>query len=433
MSDLFKLSAFEEFELWLNGLLAHHKYTGLPFGEKKPLPLNRDFREDVRTTIQVVQDLITMAHQIVEAEIREIREGDPSFLVNPNQDLKRQIRDYRRQARRIDEFLNFLDFLDKYNVLGLSLIRLPQISRREFKAFGFMLTEQIGRLRKSEAHIYLKKKFFDWKFQHVIQRDIVSALEMEGIREQLEMLFLEFFHVLSAIKYIQREMRRSFKFRKFIILFVDRYFACRRFLKVLEETQTYLDSYQPDLSASLHATISALKLETRKVFGRELRNVESKKKIDEIYSHMENACGLLQHAFQDSFVNLVHLLNPNFNEFDVFEDLAQRYQESVILVNDLQRIYQMVRDETNTREEERWIDLRKTLQLFRDSSMKFLMFKDWQSCEEFIDELDYAEFRDRTFLLHRFEIYLSTLIGEVQKRSVFDKFDPNLFQMTTRQ
>lgn len=432
MTDLFKLSPFEEFELWLNGLTAHYKSAGIPLGEKKTVDLNRDFREDVRTALQVVQDLISRSYQIVEAEVLEIRETDPSFLLNPDQDLKKQIRHYQRHARRIDEFLGFLDFTEHYKTLALSLIRLPHVSRREFRAFGFVLIQETGRLKKSEAHIYLKKRFYDWKFQHLIQRDIVSAVEMEGVREQLERVFLEFFHILSVIKYIQREMRRSFKFRKFVILFVDCHLSFKKFLRLLDDTYRYVDNYQPEIAGWIHSTMSALRLEMRKVFGRELGNLESLKKIDEIYAHMENACGLLQHAFQDSFINLIHLLNPRFNEFEIFEDLPQRYQESVILLNDLRRLHQMVKDVAGTTPDHaEWAEASETLQLFRDTSMKFLMFKDWQTCEQFIDELQYAQAPDRSFLLHRFEIYLSTLIGEVQKRSVFDKFDPSMFRLTT--
>lgn len=431
MSDLFKLNPFEEFELWLNGLLAHHRYTEIPFADRKLVSLNRDFREDVRTSLQVLQDLISMSYQIVESEVLEIRETDPTFLLNPDQDLRRQIREYKRHARRIEEFLTFLDFLEKYKTLALSLIRLPQLSRREFKAFGFVLSVEIRRLRKSEAHIYLKKRFYDWKFQHLIQRDIVSSVGEDGVREQLERVFMEFFHILASIKYVQRQMRRSFKFRKFIILFVDAYVSYQRFHKLLEETQKYMELHYPQVADAVHSIMSALKMETRKVFGRELRGLESRKKIDEIYVHMENACGLLQHAFQDSFINLIHVLNPRFNEFEIFEDLPQRYQESVILLNDLRRIYELVAASAHSNPDEpQRQEMGETLQLFRDTSMKFLMFKDWQSCEQFLDELQYAEGKDWPFLLHRFEVYLSTLIGEVQKRSVFDKFDPNMFQLT---
>ncbi|MBI4445727.1 MAG: hypothetical protein HY645_07425 [Acidobacteria bacterium] len=421
MSNLFVLSRFDQFELWLNGLAALHRRNGLPFSRTIPLPLDRDFQEEVRTSVQIAQDLIALAGPLAESEMKEAREADPSLQFNSAQDWKKQIRDYRRHARRIDEFLAFVNFLEQYKTIALALIRLPRVSRQEFKSLSSILLHEIERLRRSESQIYLKRKSYDWRAHHLIQRELLSSIEMEGIREQLEQVFEEFFRIISIIKYLQQEIWRNFKSRKVLALLSECYHSYRAFLKHLDETCKYLDHYLPELATLIYSTRCALKLEIKKVFSQELRDLELKRKIEEVYSHVENACGLLHHAFQDSFLQLIHVLKPSFNEFELFEDLTRRFQETLQLLTDLTHLRETVRSLADPGPLA-WEQFDEELRTFQGASMHFLMFRDWQTFDQFAQELQATGGEERVFLLHRFEIYLSTLIGEVEKRAVLRKF-----------
>lgn len=423
MEDYFGLDLFREFELWLNGLLAHHKHTGLPFGKKRPVALNRDFREDIRTSLKVVQDLCTLSQEILESEIDEVNRLNPGLeLISDQEDFKQQIRQNQSYASRVDAVINFWDFLDQFKLIGLSLARFPHISRKEFKAFGFVLTDQITRLKRSDAYIYLKKKSFNWEFHHILQRDIVSYVDLGGIREQLEHIFMEFFQILSVIQYLKNEMSKQFKPRKLMILFIYCYFSIRSFLKLLENSREYLGNYQPEIVDAMFSTSFALKMETRKVFSEKLLDLENEKKINVVYAHMEDALGLLQNALRESFVGLIRLLNPNFDELGIFTDLAQRFDDTQILLQNLNHLYRLSVESESTTQDAGWTDLRSEMRKFQDSSMRFLFFKDWQTFEQFDLEFRDCSSAERSFVLHRFEVYVSTLIGEVRKRSVLGKF-----------
>ncbi len=423
MADLFSLNVFEEFELWLNSLLAHNRQPGIAFGSQKAIRLDRDFREEIRTTLQILHDLILMCQQISAAELRSIQKTEPSVPLDPDKDLRRQFRQYKGFARRIEEFVQFWDALESCRVLSLTLLRLPHLSRKEFKSFAFFLSEQINKFLKSGSAAYLKKKLYEWRFQHMLQRDILGHVDMEGIKEQMELVFLDFFQILSIVNYMDVQMRKEFKFRKLMMLFYYCYFRSRRLLKLLDETQKYHFLHHPELAEAVETTMLALKMENRRIFNGELRDLESKERIDIIYGQMQNALGLTQNALQQSFISIVHLLNPGFDEFEVFENLPRRYRESVILLNDLEQLHQTLQGEEEQLVSS-WPEVRAQVDHFRNTSMKFLFFRDWNSFEEFCDEIDSCAPRERVFIIHRFQIYISTLIGEVRKRAVLGKCKP---------
>jgi hypothetical protein len=422
VANLFKLSPFEEFQLWLDGLAAHHRHCGIPFGTKTAVLLTRDFKEDVRTALQVVEDLIAMSQRIVATELLQIREVDPTALASPGKDLRKQFRQYRDYAQGIEEFVNFWDFLENYRTLSLSILRLPSISRPEFKALSYVFTEQMNRLNRSESNQYLRTKYYDWQFHQTIERELLQGVGHQGSRENIERVLLDFFSLLCIVNYMRDEMRRRFPFRKLMSLFMHLNFACRKFLKVLEDSRKYLSQSFPEVAENLLDISLALKMEMRRVFSGELRDLESEKKIDVVYGQMQNALGMMLNAFQESFINLAHILNPSFNEFQIFEELGRKHRESTALLNGLKEVYRVVSDDVEqVVYETKFVEVKRTLENFRNTSMRFLFFKDWSTFEQFSEELDKAEEEERIFVLHRLSVYLSTLIGEVQKRTVLSK------------
>jgi len=420
--NLFKLSAYEELQLWMDGLAAHHRHCGIPFGAQTAVILNRDFKEDIRTSLQIIENLIAMAQRIVATELLQIREIDPASLANPGRDLRKQFKQYKSYARSIDDFVAFWDFLENYKTVCISLLRLPSISRAEFKAFSSLFTDQVTRFGKTESNAYLKKKFYDYQFQHMVDREILRNLPDQGSREFLQKLFLDFFHLLCIVHYMRDEMRRRFPFRKLMSLFMHLNFTCRKFLKVLEDSRKYLSERLPEVSSNIYDISLALKMEMRRVYSVELRDLESQKKIDVVYGQMQNALGMMLNAFQESFINLSHLLQPDFNEFELFEELGKKHRESMALLNGLKAVYQVISNEPETvLSEPKYMEVKQTLEHFRNTAMRFLFFKDWSAFEAFSEELDKASPDERVFILHRMQVYVSTLVGEVAKRTVLSK------------
>ncbi len=420
MDNLLTLNPVEEFELWLEALVVHYRHTGKPTFPSKLVTLERNYRDELLNALHVIQDVLERCPKILESEFAaENRELE--FKPTPGVDLKEQIRGDEVMGKRLADFLNFWDFLVRYRVLGASMARNTQMSRQEFKAFGSILADQIAAYCRSEAHAALTRRHQYAKYQHVIQRDIIHSVEIEGSREELERLFHQFFRVLSTVDYFQKEMQRSFKYQKLVILLLYCHFSYMRLLKVLEQAHQYLGYCQPQFAEGLASIKFALRMEVRRIFGTEFQNVGSDQKIDDIYSQMDTALGLLRNASQQSFTSLVHFFNPDFNEMDLFRELRRAKVDSARLLDDLNDIYAAVINPEARTSEDAFQEMMGRLQDFQEGSMRVLFFKDWKPFEQFHQEFKAAEVRERAFILHRFEVFLSTLIGEVAKRSILTR------------
>ena len=61
----------------------------------------------------------------------------------------------------------------------------------------------------------------------------------------------------------------------------------------------------------------------------------------------------------------------------------------------------------------------KKLVSFYEGSLRYLMFKDWESCERFMEEIGAARgAAELSPVLHRFAAYLEALSSQVNMRAV---------------
>jgi hypothetical protein len=63
--------------------------------------------------------------------------------------------------------------------------------------------------------------------------------------------------------------------------------------------------------------------------------------------------------------------------------------------------------------------LLKSLAQFSEGSLRYLMFKDWEACERFMEEIDASRSSvELAAVTHRFAAYLEALSSQVNMRAV---------------
>ncbi|HKQ53220.1 MAG TPA: hypothetical protein VJT74_12680 [Pyrinomonadaceae bacterium] len=168
---------------------------------------------------------------------------------------------------------------------------------------------------------------------------------------------------------------------------------------------------------ALDSTSYAISMELRKVFAHELVGLSTLQQAPLIYAKVENAHGLLRDSFQQSVAGLAQVLDPSLDGAQLFDAFRTRLGQSLALRRDLWTLLQLVRRcEQKPETVER---LLTTLAWFRDGSLRYLMFKDWESSERFMEEVDVARRRNELSpVLHRFTAYLEALSSQVNMRAV---------------
>lgn len=421
MSRGLKIGAFEEFDLGLLALDLHHARKKLPGTPIPETDENPNFREEMRTSLQLLKSLSSLPLQSVE---RELEEKETTSIVGRSED-SRALRNRPHHFRHLQELSDFRETLEKYKAICLSLIRLRYVSEQQFEAFSFLLRKEIQSFRRSRSRRYVLRRLQGQRFDFILSRHLLLDVESGGVREQLGHTFRRYLLLLSAIQYIQEEMNRSFQVEKLTLLLTHCYFACGKLIHWLRDSASYLENFRKDWAESARCTCAAVKLETRKIFEVEILELHQQQSRDALYIQFDKIMGLLRHTCQESFVGLASSLNPHFDEFELFNDLYRHYEDSNRLLSSLNNLHHLVREPAAISVDEKLKEVIDEIVEFKSTAMKFLFSRDWESFQHFEEELKNCSEEDGSLLLHRFEIYLSTLIGEVRKRSIFWKFRKN--------
>ncbi|MDQ4122105.1 MAG: hypothetical protein M3209_11750 [Acidobacteriota bacterium] len=169
----------------------------------------------------------------------------------------------------------------------------------------------------------------------------------------------------------------------------------------------------------LDGTIYIMSLELKKVYSRELKGVLDLRPAPQVVARVETSYGLLQDCFQQSIILLAEAFDPEIEGWQIFPNYQTRLEESLVLRQDLWNALQHVQLAEKSPDTFSAEKLKKSLEHLRDSSLHFLMFKDCEPTERFIEEiLQTKRLQDITHVLHRFGAYLETLLGQVSMRGV---------------
>ncbi|HEX8338510.1 MAG TPA: hypothetical protein VF621_17460 [Pyrinomonadaceae bacterium] len=177
----------------------------------------------------------------------------------------------------------------------------------------------------------------------------------------------------------------------------------------------------PDaLSEELERMSFAVRHELRAVFERLLPGARAAEAGD-ARALLADAHDLLRNCFEQSTVSLARAFSADVDAADIFEDIRAKRDSSVRLYEDLDALLHSARYAEWHDGAEALVNFSERLELFRAESMRHLMQKDQESCQNFVDGLTLPLLTDRRSLrlyMHRFTCYLEILLKHVSMRSV---------------
>jgi hypothetical protein len=167
----------------------------------------------------------------------------------------------------------------------------------------------------------------------------------------------------------------------------------------------------------------AISHELRRVYEQELTGLNPTESERIVRGKITHARGLLTNCFQQSLIILAQAFDQSLTGSQLFNDLPTRVEQSLVLRRDLWSLVQKARRAETVGDLESIIAFIQYLDTFRHGSMHFLMYKDWQVYERFVDEVEAANcIAELTPVLDRFACYLETLFGQVRMRAVLANY-----------
>ncbi|MEP6922846.1 MAG: hypothetical protein ABI954_00145 [Pyrinomonadaceae bacterium] len=331
-----------------------------------------------------------------------------------------QIASCLRVSEKIDadSLAALQEVLHEADALCESLAVHGKVDFTAWTAWCAMLTDK---LLQTEAVVYLLK-------EHELHRilplpTILEALNyhpyLQGILgSDVREIFGRLFSLIEHLQLIEKMLKHDQPLKPALLLFALLHKETRNFLLQAERTLTILPP-ETSFHEVLDGTAYVIPMELRKVFNYELIGVSRMRQTPTIFARTENACGLLKDCFQQAVIALAQVFAPGLEAREVFPNHEVKIEQSIVLRRELWLIVKFVQKSEKSLEPELLAKLKVKLSDFRANTMPFLMFKDLETTERFIEEIIRTRRNaEIAQVLHRFGAYLETLLGQVNMRNV---------------
>ena len=195
---------------------------------------------------------------------------------------------------------------------------------------------------------------------------------------------------------------------------------CANLLAHITETVASADFVEVDMKDTLDGMRFVIAHEMSKVFGMDFPALTAATGTPYSRAELTRAWGLMHNCLQQTAITLAQMFDPAACGEQLFEDYQSKVENSLALYRDLNLLLQKVQRAQSASGILLKHSLIRHLELFRDETMCFLMYKDWAEFENFVEKIKNAFEEIETFdnMLHEFVPYLDTLIHHVGMREV---------------
>lgn len=399
------LSPWQELRLTLSMLLIHHRRLGIP-AEVESLPDPSVCRlPDVKVSRWAVDRLRTRISAVVAAVENRGRKGPRAAQ---GSDHKRDA--WQRHAVRL---ASSDGEWGQAQALADALLRLPRVATPEFEAYSSLVLRSAMRFRRTEAFLF---------FRTHLRRPLPSTL-MTAVEHQYEPAFLQrrfrtvlsrFRELLGVLQHAEALVVEGCERRRLILLMIDCYYRCRSLFLLVDDLRRSTSETHP-LHSHLTVFSSGLKMQAGRALKQELRHIDAETDVERYGERVERAVGLLATGFEQAYAELEEFLVPEAPATDLAALSKSRRRQAFNLLDEIWRLQLAARRAEGGGDR---AGFEQIFQLFRQQCVPLLFHVDRRIVEQFAREFEGSNSSSVPFVLHRLQIYLSTLLGQVKNRGV---------------
>jgi hypothetical protein len=409
-----------ELGLWLQTLRSFFRARNHPFAEAdQSIVLTRDWADELiiaRGVMLRVSQLTLRAVHLEEAKRTAAAHAGDNLLDDLSlMDSAQKVGGEPATRPLVD----LAEAVSDISVLCETLLEAKAVSFYAWATVGKILMRELdrsegARMLEQAAHHDAASKLPAPLLNLAQAINPASALGADML-----IVFSDLSRLLERLRFVETSLRRDQPLKQTLPIFCLVYEEARGLLDFIETRALRTDELESEVFDALDGMNYAIAMELRKVFSRELVGLSVLRQSPPIYAKVENAHGLLRDCFQQSIVGLAQIFNPALDVAKLFSTFQTKLDQSLMLREDLWTLLQLVRRAEKERDRQPISRLLERLHSFREGSLRYLMYKDWEASERFMEEVAAARGAvEVTPVLHRFSAYLETLLGQVNMRAV---------------
>ena len=258
---------------------------------------------------------------------------------------------------------------------------------------------------------------------------LLDSIEFPAVREAVENVFSDLLRLLDCLRFVGGRWLPANEPAKTLAIFALVHVDARSVVDSIQQAML-----TAGVDETLHETLDgvtfALNHDLHKVFECELK--EATDQLPElVMGKLVHSHGILTNCLQQSTVALAQVFDPSFSGANFFNNSDARLQESLLLCRDLSDLIGSVRDCEARLDGISGKFIIDRVIRFRDETMQFLMYKDWDEYERCTDEivLSIGDSEKLAPVLHSFRCYLETLVAQVELRAVLATDSQDSYQV----
>jgi len=411
-----------ELEMWIKCFDRFFRTKNQPSedGEAKTFLL-KDFRQELAIVRDVTLRMTFLAGEIISEERSNLLQFDKYISNSLKRDyvMDNFLNRLLAQPTPDDSLALLLESLSDLRCIMDDLVRMPEVAFKTFTSMGKLINREIRQCRYLEMLVTYKFKVHYDRVENPAIAALVKRVPHEGLRQDLAKIFLELFRLLRYLDFIERDLGCDRPLKHSLLVFSLVNSELRQLFDFIETRICRHPEVSQQCIETLDSTIFAMSQEIKKVFSHELVGLVYLRHAPPIFAKVENSHGLLKNSLQQSIVQISQAFDPGFDGKQLFATYTTRLEQSRQLLQEIAMLLQNVKEFEDVADHEGFQPLLRNFEDFRQKSLKYLMFKDWEEFERFMEEVEASKTRETLrFALHKFRIFMEALLGEVSKRSV---------------
>lgn len=248
---------------------------------------------------------------------------------------------------------------------------------------------------------------------------IAAQVAPDALSADVSAVFARLFAMLEISRVIETVLSTDGPLKQTLPLFTLLRGETRRLLDLLTERTLRIDGLDPAVHEYLDGVAYAIRMEQRKAFEHELVGLASLRHAPQIFGRVENAHGLLRDCFQQSVISVARAFDPQFDGAALFGNFKTKLEQSLQLRGELWGVLSAVRRAGEGTGHAASAELLVRLNSFREGGLRFLMYKDWEAFERFVEDASAAKSAAQLQpIFNRFQAFLETLFSQVSMRAV---------------
>lgn len=411
----------QSFLMWVRATTAFFRTEYHPSKDETPQSLNlKSFAPEMRAFFHALGALVQQGIRLIPSEMIE-RHQFTEYLFQLIRDevgwpvLKRPHVD---ENGPVGFMIDFFDDAVKFRTLSYHMSQNEQLAYPAFSVLGHLYQQKI--MQSPVGLFVLRHSLIPEidEIPHRLVRSLGAQVTPKRLRSRvgwtLAKLYqwLGWLNLLPAVTDDMGVLLRSYLVFILIRSDLDRLFR-------VWGAKTDEDPEMQAWYETMETVEFVLRMEMKKVFHRELVGYLELKRPAALYTHLENSQGILRTAIQSAIVTIIQVVRPEVDGRSLFPSYQTKLEQSLRLREDLMVLKQKVLEIQKTENWGLWKDLINNMQRFRNTSMRYLMYRDWHQFEVFIDQVqNITSVIARKSLLDQLHTYISTLLKEINQRDV---------------